>query len=68
MPGLTADAQQKLDCDPESWGCCWVEQVSTAFRISHAIEATVLKTALSLVSRPNLCRSKSTSPANPSRH
>ena len=30
MPGLTADAQQKLDCDPESWGCCWAEQVMQA--------------------------------------
>ena len=28
MPSLTADAQQKLDCDPESWGCCWSEQAS----------------------------------------
>ena len=45
MPTLTADAQQKLDCDPESWGCCWVEQVSAG-----------LISAGALITSPFCCR------------
>ena len=27
MPGLSVEAQQRLECDPESWECRWAEQV-----------------------------------------
>ena len=27
MPSLSVEAQQRLECDPESWDCRWAEQV-----------------------------------------
>ena len=44
MPSLTAGAQQKLDCDPESWESCWSEQAS-AFSI-HLVATPVIPRVL----------------------